>query len=89
MCPASHVLLMLLKNIASDNPKELVTSLRINSYKTEKITDGGRSHATRIGVYVRRWITSINSLSFCNTKFGVSFPDSPHLYRLRVTNQQQ
>ena len=80
---------MLLKNLVSDSPKELVTSRRINSYKTDKITDGGRNHATNTGVYVRRWITSIKSLSFYKTKFGVSLPDSPDLYRLRVTNQQQ
>lgn len=80
---------MLLKNLVSDSPKELVTPLRIKLYKTEKIADGGRSHASNIGVYVRRWITSIKSLSFCKTKFVVSLPDSPDLYRLRVTNQQQ
>jgi hypothetical protein len=80
---------MLLKNLASENLKELVMSIRINSYRTEKIADGERGHATNIEVYVLRWITSIKSLSLCKTKFGVSLTDSPDLYRLRVTIQQQ
>ena len=83
------LLLMLLKNSVSHSPENLLRHSVFNSYKTEKITDGGKSHATNIAVYVRRWITSIKSLSFCKTKFGVSLPDSPDLYRLRVTNQQQ
>lgn len=82
-------LFMLLKNLVSENLKELVTSVRINSYRTEKIADGERGHETNIEVYVLRWITSIKSLSLCKTNFGVSLTDSPDLYGLLVANQQQ